>query len=308
MRKAFSEVLMQQAKINPRLMFLTGDLGFGVFDAFRDTYGPRYINVGVAEAQLMCAAAGLAKEGYRPIAYSIASFATGRAFEQIRISIAYPGLPVVVVGAGGGYVYANSGVTHHAAEDLALMSLLPGFTVVNPGDPEEVRTLLPQLLKLKGPSYIRIGRYGEPTYEAEEAPELGKFRLVRRGHHPLAILVSGDCAIDVIAAADSLAADQIHPWIFQVHTVKPLDTPRLAQLASRVDTLLVIEEHLSHGGVGSAISQWAAAQAKAPRVDRLGPQDALVLGNPNREELRARLNYGPAAIDARVRQLLEVGP
>lgn len=305
MRKAFSEILMQQAAVDPRLMFLTGDLGFGVFDAFREAYGPRYVNVGVAEAQLMCAAAGLAKEGFRPIAYSIASFATGRAFEQIRISIAYPNLPVVVVGAGGGYVYANSGVTHHAAEDLALMSVLPGFTVVNPGDPEEVRALLPQLLTLAGPSYIRIGRYGEPTYEAEEAPELGKFRLIRSGSEKLAILVSGDCAIDTLSAADALAKDGIRPAIYQVHTVKPLDEARLQALSAQVDTLLVIEEHLPYGGVAASISQWVAAQSSGPQVVRLGPADALVLGNPERDELRARLGYGPAAIEARVRALLE---
>lgn len=308
MRKAFSEILMQQAATDPRLMFLTGDLGFGVFDAFKEKYGPRYVNVGVAEAQLMCAAAGLAKEGFRPIAYSIASFATGRAFEQIRISIAYPGLPVVVVGAGGGYVYANSGVTHHAAEDLALMSILPGFTVVNPGDPEEVRTLLPQLLQLDGPSYIRIGRYGEPTYEAEEAPQLGKFRRVRSGKQPLAILVSGDCAIDTLAAADTLAKDHIQPWIYQAHTVKPLDIAGLEAIAAKVDTILVIEEHLAHGGVAASVSQWAAAQRQAPRIARLGPQDALVLGNPKREQLRDRLNYGPRAIASQVRALLEDTP
>jgi transketolase len=296
---------MSQAEADPRLMFLTGDLGFGVFDPFRETYGPRYINVGVAEAQLMCAAAGLALEGYRPIAYSIASFATGRAFEQIRISIAYPGLPVVVVGAGGGYIYANSGVTHHAAEDLALMSLLPGMTVVNPGDPTEVRTLLPELLKLDGPSYIRIGRYGEPTYEAEDAPQLGKFRLIRSGKERLALLISGDCAIDALGAADKLAADGIAPWMYQVHTVKPLDFERLDVLADQVDTLLVVEEHLHHGGVGSAVSQWAAAREKAPRIARLGPADALVLGNPERDQLRARLGYGPEAIEAKVREILE---
>src|SRR5207253_5232671 len=121
MRKALAESLVQLAAQEPRLMFLTGDLGFQMFDEFKERYPGRYVNVGVAEAQLVCCAAGLALEGWRPVIYSIASFATGRAFEQLRVSVAYPGLPVVVIGAGGGYTYASSGVTHHAVEDLALM-------------------------------------------------------------------------------------------------------------------------------------------------------------------------------------------
>ena len=159
MRKAFAEALFQAAEKDPRVIFLTGDLGFGTFDAYQAKFGPRYVNVGVAEAQLVNAAAGLALEGWRPIIYSIASFATGRPFEQIRISVGYAGLPVVIIGAGGGYTYASSGVTHHAGEDLGLMSLIPGMTVVAPGDPNEVTQLLPQLLKLDGPSYLRVGKY-----------------------------------------------------------------------------------------------------------------------------------------------------
>ena len=107
MRRAFADVLMKIAENNPRVVFLTGDLGYEVFDEFRDTFGPRYVNVGVAEAQLVCCAAGLAKEGWKPIVYSIGSFMTGRPFEQLRVSVSYPNLPVVVVGAGAGYTYAD---------------------------------------------------------------------------------------------------------------------------------------------------------------------------------------------------------
>src|SRR5574341_684609 len=130
MRRALAEGLIHAADADPRIIFLTGDLGFQVFDAFRDRFGPRYVNVGVAEAQMVCAAAGLALGGWHPVAYSIASFATGRAFEQMRVSVNYQRLPVLLVGAGGGYFYAPAGVTHHAVEDLGLMSLLPGMTVV----------------------------------------------------------------------------------------------------------------------------------------------------------------------------------
>ena len=130
MRRAFGDTLLKIATEDPSVVFLTGDLGFGVFDEFIRLFPRRYINVGVAEAQLVDCAAGLALEGWKPIVYSIASFMTGRAFEQIRLAIGYHQLPVVVVGAGGGYLYADAGVTHHAKEDLALMALVPGMNVV----------------------------------------------------------------------------------------------------------------------------------------------------------------------------------
>jgi transketolase len=297
MRKAFADALYAAAEADPRLIFLTGDLGFGVFDAVRERVGPPYVNVGVAEALLVQAAAGLAAEGWRPVAYSIASFLTGRAFEPIRICVAYPGHPVVLVGAGGGYTYANSGVTHHAGEDLALMSSLPGMTVVAPGDPSEVAQLFPQLLRLPGPSYIRVGRYGEPTYRAEEPAVLGRARLLRRGER-VAVLVGGDIAQEVLTGVDALAADGIRPLVYQLHTVKPLDLETLAELAGRVETIVAVEEHLPTGGLAAALASYLAARPGAPRLVRLGPPDALALGNPGRETLRRRFGVDAESVAA----------
>ena len=295
MRKAFSESLVRIAATDPRLMLLTGDLGFQVFDEFQELYGPRYVNVGVAEAQLICAAAGLALEGWTPVAYSIASFATGRAFEQVRISVAYPHLPVVIVGAGGGYTYSDSGPTHHAPDDLALMMSLPGMTVVAPGDPEEVTQLFPQMLKGSGPSYFRIGRYGEPTYRAEEAPVLGKARLLRDGEQ-IAILTTGDMAAVALEAVDLLRPDGIRPIVYQIHTVKPLDTATLNQLAEKVGTIIVAEEQMPFGGLSAAVNAWRASWESPMRVVRIGPPDTFALGSLKREDLRKRDNYDAVSI------------
>jgi transketolase len=299
-RRAFADALFAGASADPRLIFLTGDLGFGVFDAFKERFGPRYVNVGVAEAVLVQAAAGLAAEGWRPVAYSIASFLTGRAFEQIRICVSYPGHPVVLVGAGGGYTYANSGVTHHAGEDLALMSSLPGMTVVAPGDPSEVAQLLPQLLRLSGPSYIRVGRYGEPTYEALEPPVLGRARLLRPGER-VAVFVAGDIAPEVRRAVDGLAADGPRPTVYQVHTVKPLDVETLASVAGRVDAIVAVEEHMPTGGLAAGLASWLAARPGSPRLVRLGAPDALALGNPGRETLRRRFGVDAESVAAAIR-------
>ena len=295
MRKAFAESLLRAAEADPRVIFLTGDLGFGTFDAFQARFGPRYINVGVAEAQLVCAAAGLALEGWRPIIYSIASFATGRPFEQIRVNLGYAALPVVVVGAGGGYTYASSGVTHHAAEDLGLMSLVPNMTVVAPGDPQEVSQLLPQLLKLDGPSYFRIGKYGEPAYDAETPAILGRGRRLRHGND-VALVCTGQIASVVLDAVDSLKHEGVTPAVYQFHTLQPLDTSLLDSLGERVHTIVVVEEHLPVGGLAAAVSAWRTPRQSGPRVVRMGPPHALVFGNPTINEMRERLGFDSRAI------------
>jgi len=295
MRRAFADTLHQLAREDERVILLTGDLGFGVFDQFKEDFGPRYVNVGVAEAQLIDCAAGLALEGWRPIAYSIASFATGRCFEQIRVAVGYHDAPVVVVGAGGGYTYANSGVTHHAAEDLALMSAIPAMTVVAPGAPSEVSTLLPQLIDLDGPSYIRVGRYGEPDYPAEHPAQLGRARQVRDGSE-VAVVTTGEVASEATAALDDLAAEGITPIHLQFHTVKPLDTEALDALAGRVHTVIVVEEHFPHGGLAAALYAWKAQTGAELAIERLGPPHELALGGMERTELRRRFNFDATAI------------
>ncbi|MHB1011365.1 MAG: transketolase family protein [Desulfobacteria bacterium] len=295
MRSAFAETLTDVASRNDRVAFVTGDLGFQVFDEFQSRFGPRYVNVGVAEAQMIYTAAGMAIEGWRPVAYSIASFATARPFEQIRYCIAYPGLPVVLVGAGRGYLYSTSGVSHHAADDLALMTSLPGMTVVVPGDPEEVSQLLPQLFELQGPSYITVGRFGEPDYQALEPAVLGKARKLRDGQR-VAVLCTGEIANEVIKAVDTLLPERIFPAVYQVHTVKPLDEAILSLLADSVDTLIVVEEHVPAGGLWAAIAGWLARTGKAVRMVRLGAPDAFALGNLKQAELRRRFGMDAPAI------------
>lgn len=295
MRRAFSKTLVQVAGDNDRVVFLTGDLGFQVFDEFEQRFGPRYVNAGVAEAQLMCAAAGLAIEGWRPVAYSIASFATARPFEQIRISICYPRLPVVIVGAGGGYTYSSSGVTHHAADDLALMSFLPGMTVVAPGCPDEICQLFPQLLDLDGPSYLRIGKFGEADYHVEAPALIGKARLLKEGEK-VAIICTGDIIHVAMKAVEHLYAKDVRPLLYQMHTVKPLDTGVLNSLIDKVSTIIVVEEHLPNGGLASAVSLWRTARKAGPVIVRLGAPDEMILGNPSRDELYHRIGIDEDAI------------
>lgn len=244
----------------------------------------------------------MAHEGWRPVAYSIASFLTGRAFEFIRISVAYPGLPVVVVGAGGGYTYSASGITHHAVEDLALMSLLPGFTVVAPGDSGEVTVLLPQILRLPGPAYFRVGRYGDGTFDAEEPCVLGRARLIARGSRIL-LATTGDMAVVVSKAAKVLQSEGIQPIVYQFHTVKPLDTQTLDRIVPDIEAIVVVEEHYPRGGLAASIAEWRANRPEQVKFIRLGPPDQLALGNFEREHLRKMLKFDVEAIADTCRNL-----
>jgi len=302
MRKAFSDSLMKEAEKNPQVTFMTGDLGFQVFDEFSRKFGPRYINVGVAEAQLINMAAGMAAEGWRPIAYSIASFATARPFEQIRYCVSYPNLPVTLVGAGRGFTYSTSGVSHHALDDIGLMSLLPNMTVVIPGDPTEIEELLPQVMQCSGPAYFTVGRFGEPRYEAEEPSVLGKARLLKSGQK-IAIISTGEITHEVLNAVSILHPEHIIPMVYQMHTIKPLDTITLNSVADQVKAMLVVEEHVPNGGLWAAVTQWNATRNKPIRLKRLGPPDAFVLGNLNREDVRKKLMCDAQAIVKTCRML-----
>jgi transketolase len=297
MRRALAKTLVRIGEEDPRLIFLTGDLGFQVFEEFAERYGPRYINVGVAEAQMVCAAAGLALEGWRPVVYSIASFATARAFEQIRISVNYQMLPVVIIGAGGGYFYAPAGVTHHAADDLGLMTLLPGMTVVAPGDPDEVGCLLPDILRLPGPAYVRIGGFGEPNLHAVEPAVLGRGRLLRNGER-VAVLSTGTMAAVVLKALDMVVSEGIRPIAYQVHTVKPVDAAMLDAACERAHTIVVVEEHVPSGGLTTAVQQWQRTRQAPVRILRLGPPDQLALGHLRLPELRRRFACDADAVAA----------
>ncbi len=302
MRRAFSDTLLRLAQQDERIIFLTGDLGFGVFDAFIEAFPDRYINVGVAEAQMVTCAAGLAMEGWRPFVYSIASFMTGRAFEQIRIAIGYHQLPVVVVGAGGGYTYASSGVTHHAKEDAALMSLIPGMSVVLPGDPTELTHLLPQLVASEKPSYLRVGRFGEPVFDAAAPIELGRGRLVRKGSR-IALVTTAGAVIDALAAADILQGEGITPTICHFHTIRPFDSETFREALEDVDTVVAIEDHGYQGGLGMTVQLQLSAFERPIRFVRLGPGDDMEFGNPSREVLMRKHRYDAASIAEVCREL-----
>ncbi|MBW1783267.1 MAG: hypothetical protein JRL30_21310 [Deltaproteobacteria bacterium] len=302
MRKAFSDTLVNVAKKDPKLIFLAGDLGFQVFDEFIGQFPTRYVNVGVAEAQLINTAVGLALEGWRPIVYSIAPFVTARPFEQIRLGIAYHNLPVMVVGAGGGFTYAKAGVTHHGADDLVLMGALPGMSIVVPGGPDELRELMPQMLKFNGPSYLRVGKFGEPEIGHDSTIKLGQARKLIDGEK-VAVITSGDIVSDIYPKIRELKEYGLNPALYHFHTVKPADRGCFAEIADRYAIAIITEESIPQGGLYHEICAWKAETNNHLKIVRRGPPEAFILGNPEREELRRRIGIDGDSLKSFLQQL-----
>lgn len=280
MRKAFADTLLELANQDNSIILLTGDLGFGVFDQFKEAHPSRFINVGICEGAMVDIATGLAMEGYRPICYSIASF-LAKAWEQVKVGPVYHQLPMVIVGAGGGYCYSTAGTTHHAAEDLGLFSLLPDMVVTCPGCPSEVSSLLKKLVAYDGPSYMRIGRYGEPNFESNplRGARFGASRL--RCGSGASIISTGDISGKML--------DIIGPSIYHFPVIKPLDT---LSIVTMEEPIVVVEEHSPYGGLYAAIM----ATGLKKDVVRIGPDDALLLDSIDREELHKRLGMDVESI------------
>lgn len=273
MRNAFIRALTEAAVADERIVFLTADLGFKLFDDFARRCPGRFFNVGVAEANMAGVAAGLALEGKKPFIYSIVPFATLRCFEQLRNDIAYHGADVTVVGVGGGFSYGQNGATHHALEDVALLRLLPGMTVVAPGDPAETEAAVRALARHRGPAYLRLGRAGEPAVHPGRVEiELGKALQLREGRD-VALLATGNMVATAARVAELLAARGLTCRVLSVHTVKPLDVEAVARAARETRLLATLEEHGLMGGLGSAVAEWLAESGSFVRLKRFGAQD-----------------------------------
>jgi len=276
MRDAFIAQLHEQADGDASLLLLAGDIGFKVFDRFREAHGGRFLNCGIAEANMIGMAAGLAMSGKRPFVYTIIPFLTMRAFEQIRVDLCLHDQPVVLVGVGGGLAYDVLGPTHHAIEDVAIMRALPRMTVVVPCDPDEARQATVAAHAAEHPVYIRLGKNGEPSLGTASLPpfELGRARILREGED-VAVIGCGPMLALALEAADRLAERGFSCRIVDMHTVKPLDDQAVIETATRVNALVTLEEHSIIGGLGSAVAEVLAENGLALPFRRFGIPDAF---------------------------------
>lgn len=305
MRNAFAKAVAEFGDVYPDLVMLAGDIGNRLFDRFKERHPERFYNCGVAEANMTGVASGLAASGLRPITYTITPFNTVRCLEQIRLDICYPNLPVIVVGTGAGLSYAGLGATHHSMEDIAILRTLPNMHIVCPADPVEVRLAVKDALRLGRPTYIRLGKKGEPViHETDPHFQIGKGITVRDGAD-VAILSVGNMLAAALQCADRLQRQGVSSKVVSLHTVKPLDDLLLGEVFAHYKLVVILEEHGLAGGAGSAVLEWGNAK----RVDLrklmcIGGPDRFLFACGDQEEARAMLGLTPENISQQILQRL----
>ena len=274
-REALGDELTALGAVREDLVVLTADLADATrVEYFRHKYPERFIECGIAEANMMGVAAGLAATGKVAVASSFAMFAAGRAFEQIRNSIGYTELNVKIAATHAGVSVGEDGASHQCNEDIALMRTIPGMTVINPADYTEARAALRAAVEMQGPCYIRFGRAAVPDMSAEEENysfEIGKGRLLSEGKD-VTVIASGLTVAMALEAKELLKADGIDAEIINIHTIKPLDSELVCASARKTGCVVTAEEHNIIGGLGSAVAE--ALSENCPAVmRRVGVED-----------------------------------
>jgi transketolase len=303
MRDAFIAELNALAAEDERIMLLSADIGFAVFDKFRAAYPGRYINVGIAEANMIGMSAGLSLSGMRPYVYTIIPFLTMRAFEQIRVDVCIQNQPVVIVGVGGGLAYGHLGPTHHATEDIAVLRALPNMTVIVPSDPAETRAAMRAVHGHDGPVYIRLGKNGEPALADNDDFRIGK-AVQMRGGDDLAIVSGGPILKVALDAADELAEAGISCRVLNIHTVKPIDAEAIVTAAKETKAMIVLEEHSVIGGLGSAVAEVIAENATGKPFKRIGVPDVFTYDGGTQEYHWAKQGLTPDSVKHTAQTLL----
>jgi transketolase len=268
-RAEFAAELTAAAREDPRVVLLTGDLGFAVLEPFAREFPDRFYNVGVAEQNMLGVATGLADAGYLPFAYSIATFASMRPYEFLRNGAALHELPVRLVGMGAGMDYGHNGVTHYALEDVGIMRVQPSVTIVAPADADQARAALRATLDHRGPVYFRLCKEGSAVPGLDGRFELGRAATIGDGED-VALVALGDMARTAVRAARELARRGISATVAVVSSLNPSPTEDLIELLEGVPLAISIEAHYTTGGVGSLVAEVIAENGIDCRLVRRG--------------------------------------
>jgi transketolase len=306
MRNAFADQITKIAQQREDIVLLSGDIGNRLFDKFKDVAPGRFFNCGVAEANMVGVAAGMAASGLKPLCYTIASFITYRVIEQIRLDLGYHHQNVVFVGTGAGLSYASLGSTHHSVEDMGMLRLIPGLAVLAPGDEMELRPALRAALDYPGPVYIRIGKKGEPVvHKTEPKVTIGKALKLREGKDAW-ILALGNTLPMAMEAASELETRGISCGVASMGSLKPFDTGLLAEVFGSAKIVATFEEHSVLGGLGTAAAEWVAANSDRARAELLtfGTPDEFLHQTTHQSSARTWAGLTSARVAGRIAEKL----
>ena len=304
MRDAFFAELLPLFKHDRRVVFLTGDLGYKLFDQLTEHDPSRVINCGIREAGMVGYAAGLAKTGLLPFVYSITPFVTLRCLEQIKIDLCYNQANVVLVGVGGGFAYGPNGSTHHGVDDIGVLSCLPHLKIWTPTDSHEVRLCVRAAASLDSPAYLRLGRNKEPHVfkTLDSTPDIAQPALVREGNDGV-IVTCGFILHDVIKAVTILNQVGIHPAVVRVTTLRPFPEEYLCSLSVDGKPLMTVEEHVATGGLGQESARIIAESGRGNRFRMLAIPQEFPNACYDRETLLTRSGLDAEGIATAYRQL-----
>lgn len=302
-RDGFGDGLFEAGKQNNKIIALCADLlGSLKMEAFLEAFPERFIQMGIAEANMMGVASGLATTGHIPYTGTFANFSTGRVYDQIRQSIAYSGKNVKICASHAGLTLGEDGATHQILEDIGLMKMLPGMTVINPCDYHQTKAATIAIADHQGPVYLRFGRPGWPMFTENMKFEIGKALLMAEGTD-VTIFATGHLVWTSIEAAKKLAEEGISCEIINIHTIKPLDTEAVLDSVAKTKCVVTAEEHQMNGGLGDSISQLLARNSPVP-VEYVAVNDSFgESGKP--EQLLEKYGLGMDNVVQAVRNVLK---
>ena len=300
MRDAFSRALVAAARHDERVILLTGDHGYALFDEFRRVVPGQYLNAGVAEQNMVGVAAGLAKGGFRPIVYGLAAFVPIRVLEQIKLDVCYERLPVVFIGDGAGVVYSTLGASHQSTEDVAALRGLPNLSILSPADGHEMTACLELAMASEGPVYLRMGKSDLGDVHASK-PKLDGGRLcpLAVGDGPLAFIATGS----MVRTALDVAAHWPNSEVWSAPSLKPLDAATVREICRRHRAVVTLEEHSIYGGLGAAVAEIASDDAPT-WVCRVGVRDRFSQCCGSYDYLLREHGLDRPAVLAQVREFL----
>ena len=279
-RVGYGEALVELGKQREDFLVLDADLAAATQTGkFKEAFPDRFYNCGIAEQNMMSIAAGIAATGKRVFVSSFAMFASGRAYEQIRNSICYPNLPVIIGATHGGISVGEDGATHQCLEDLAIMRTLPNMTIINPADAVEAKKAVYAAIEHDGPVYMRFGRYAVPVIFGDDYKfQIGKANILREGTD-VSIIATGLMVDEAIKAYDILKSEGINARIINMATIKPIDKEAVLAAAKETGAIVTAEEHSVIGGLGGAVSELVCEECPVP-VIKLGVYDRFGYSGP----------------------------
>ena len=302
MRNSFAKKITELSSVDDQIVLLAGDIGNRLFDNFKNQSPKKFFNCGVAEQNMIGVSAGLAQQGFLPFVYTIAPFCTSRCFEQIRVDVCYHNVPVTIVAVGAGLSYANLGPTHHSFEDIAILRTLPNMRILCPADPDEVDACVELAVAEPKPTYIRLGKKGEPRIHERsiDRDELVSTIRLRKGKE-ICLISTGTLLKETLECSKILGQYGYDASVYSVPQVKPFPSKIIEEVFTEYQTIAVFEEHSIIGGFSAAVAEWIIDnQVNTSRLLRFGINDVFHIKSGSQSYARHALGLHSQAFASRI--------